>query len=137
MRIVHSVFIIFGFFQISLQLRRAKKKEKKEKKRIEGKPSVEQKAAQLEIPERWLSETVADSLHIDPARSNAARVYCSSLDFERGVKMHVRLLFSTTFRRGAFCFLHLTVFSPFRIDFLLPPDKVFRVLHYPSCIFSV
>merc|ERR1712118_485036 len=63
--------------------------------------------------ERWMSETISGTLQVDPARINAARVYCSSLDFERGVKMHVRLLFSTTFRRGAFCFLRLTAFSLF------------------------
>ena len=31
---------------------------------------------------RWLSETVGETLLVDPACINAARVYCSSLDFE-------------------------------------------------------
>ena len=39
--------------------------------------------------ERWLSEFVDETLHVDPARTAAARVYCSSPDFEVGVAMHV------------------------------------------------
>ena len=39
--------------------------------------------------ERWLSEIVGETLHVDPARTAAARVYCSSPDFEEGVAMHV------------------------------------------------
>ena len=39
--------------------------------------------------ERWLSEFVGETLHVDPARTAAARVYCSSPDFEGGVAMHV------------------------------------------------
>ena len=39
--------------------------------------------------ERWLSEIVGETLHVDPARTTVARVYCSSPDFEVGVAMHV------------------------------------------------
>ena len=41
--------------------------------------------------ERWLSETVSETLHVDPACSKFARVYCSSPDFERGVARKVRV----------------------------------------------
>ena len=39
--------------------------------------------------ERWLSETVSETLHVDPACSNATPVYCSSSDFEKRVAVHV------------------------------------------------
>ena len=39
--------------------------------------------------ERWLSETVGETLHVDPAQINALRVYSSTSDFEKGVAKHV------------------------------------------------
>ena len=36
-----------------------------------------------------MSETVGETLHVDPARINALRVYSSTSDFEKGVAMHV------------------------------------------------
>ena len=64
--------------------------------------------------ERLVSKTVGETLHVDAARSNAARVYRktlhvdaarnnvarvyrSSFDFERGVAMHADSLFPTAF----------------------------------------
>ena len=41
--------------------------------------------------ERWLSETVGETLQVDPECSNFARMYCSSPDFERGVARNVRV----------------------------------------------
>ena len=41
--------------------------------------------------ERWLSETVGETLQVDPACSHFARMYCSFPDFERGVARTVRV----------------------------------------------
>ena len=41
--------------------------------------------------ERWLSETVGETLQVDPACSHFARMYCSSPGFERGVARNVRV----------------------------------------------
>ena len=43
----------------------------------------------LQERERWLSETVGETLHVDPAQINALRVYSSTSDFEKGVAKHV------------------------------------------------
>ena len=40
---------------------------------------------------RWLSETVGETLQVDQACSNFARMYCSSPGFERGVARNVRV----------------------------------------------
>ena len=39
-----------------------------------------------------MSETVGETLHVDPAQINALRMYCSSPRFKKGVAMHVRSL---------------------------------------------
>ena len=36
-----------------------------------------------------MSEIVGETLHVDPACSNATPVYCSSSDFEKRVAVHV------------------------------------------------
>ena len=43
----------------------------------------------LQERERWLSETVGETLPVDPAQINALRVYSSTSDFEKGVAKHV------------------------------------------------
>ena len=43
----------------------------------------------LQERERWLSATVGETLHVDPAQINALRVYSSTSDFEKGVAKHV------------------------------------------------
>ena len=40
-----------------------------------------------------MSETVGETLHVDPARINALRVYSSTSDFEKGVAKHVHTVF--------------------------------------------
>ena len=43
----------------------------------------------LQERERWLSETVGETLHVDPAQINALRMYSSTTDFAKGVAKHV------------------------------------------------
>ena len=42
----------------------------------------------LQERERWLSETVGETLHVDPAQINALRMYSSTTDFAKGVAKH-------------------------------------------------
>jgi hypothetical protein len=44
----------------------------------------------LQERERWFSETVGETLHVDPAQINALRVYSSTSDFEKGAAKHVQ-----------------------------------------------
>jgi len=39
--------------------------------------------------ERWLSAIVGETLHVNPAQTNALRVYYSSSDFKKGVARYV------------------------------------------------
>ena len=43
----------------------------------------------LQERERWLSETVGETLHVDPAQINALRMYSSTTDFAKGVAKHI------------------------------------------------
>ena len=43
----------------------------------------------LQERERWLSETVGETLHVDPAQINALRMYSSTADFAKGVAKHI------------------------------------------------
>ena len=42
----------------------------------------------LQERERWLSETVGETLHVDPAQIKALRMYSSTTDFAKGVAKH-------------------------------------------------
>ena len=43
----------------------------------------------LQERERWLSETVGETLHVDPAQIRALRMYSSTTDFAKGVAKHI------------------------------------------------
>ena len=43
----------------------------------------------LQERERWFSETVGETLHVDPAQINALRMYSSTADFAKGVAKHI------------------------------------------------